>query len=102
MVSSLEAKGWYETTPVRDDPRAIVGYQPDPTRPHHPLSRLAPNGEDALAWNGFTQIGKLSWFWAKLHEGCLEQLERLSPGQWRLERIEDFEFARYRAISDFF
>jgi hypothetical protein len=102
VVCSFEAKGWYETTPARDDPKAIVGYQPDPIRPHHPFSRLAPIGEEALAWNELTPIGKLGWFWSKLHESCLGQLNRLPRDQWRVERLENFDYSSYRAVTDFF
>jgi hypothetical protein len=102
VVSSSLAKGLYASTPERIDPGSIPGFQPNPLRVHHPFSRLAPTGDEAVAWNAYTPIGKLSWYWRTLNARTMELLSQLPETHARVIRIEDFDYDTYRSLSSFF
>jgi hypothetical protein len=101
VVNSSIAKGLYATTPERIDPRAIPGYQPNPGRAHHPFGRFAPVGDEAIAWNAYTPIGKLSWYWRVLNSRTMELLEQLPETHVRVIRIEDFDYDAYQSFASF-
>lgn len=101
VVNSFSAKGLYATAPQRISPTGIPGYQPNPRRPHHPFSRLAPKGEEAIAWNAYTAIGKLAWYWRTLNTRTMELLEKLPETHGCVIRIEDFDSDTYRSFASF-
>lgn len=57
MVSSYLRKSWCRDTLLRKDKELAPGYQPVPECPNHPFSRIAPVGDEADKWEGYTTAG---------------------------------------------
>ena len=62
VVNSYLTKGWYQPALVRDDPNLPAGYQPHPSHPHHPFSRITPQGEMGKTWHQWSRVGQIACF----------------------------------------
>jgi hypothetical protein len=99
VVNSLLEKGWFAVEPARRDPRLALGYQAAPERPHHPFSRLAALGDDGERWSRLSRVGKLAYFWRRLNESALRDLEALPPEAARVQVLERLGFDAYAEIA---
>jgi hypothetical protein len=48
-----------------------------------------------------TQVGRVAWFWRAFNERILQALEELPPDSYRLVRIEDLNYSKYRELTEF-
>lgn len=94
VVNSFYHKGWYASPAVRRDPDLAPGYQENESF-HHVLARFMPSGEKFLPWNAMTRVGKLAWYWNAMNGRILEQFAALPQEHWRVEKIEELDYARY-------
>ena len=100
VVSSYLRKGWFESTPLLDDPGKPPTMQ-DVAMPHHFLGRTMPRGAEFERWRGLTRVGKIAWFWNRLNRELLEQAQRLPAGATRLQKLETLDYAAFRDLTDF-
>lgn len=102
VVTSFAKKGFYRVPYRVADPALATGYQDQRTgRVHNFFARIAPRGEEFLAWNAMSQVGKVAWFWRAWTERTLEALAGVPQEYWRIVRIEDFDYAMYRDVARF-
>ncbi|MEM9674793.1 MAG: hypothetical protein AAF992_19525 [Bacteroidota bacterium] len=101
VVNSYLQKQWYEHSVCRRDKNLAAGFQPGTREPHHSFSRLVPRGEEAEKWTSYTQVGKIAWFWRVVNESILQQFAKLPEEQYRIIRIEDFDFRKYQEVCHF-
>ena len=101
VVNSYIEKGWYAQPLVRSDLDLPPGYQPGARSRHHPLSRIAPIGPEAIRWEGYSRVGKLAWFWRSLNGRVLELFRELPETHWRVVRLEDLSLEEYHSIAVF-
>lgn len=105
VVASYLQKGWYGAPLLRADPRLAPGYQLDPEGllQNAPFSRIVPFGDDdALQWHRYTIVGKIAWYWSMLNAAVVAQFQQLPAEAWRIVRLEDMSFDRYREVARFF
>jgi len=100
VVNSFLRKGWYLTPTVRKDPDLAPSYQECESF-HHVLARIVPSGEKFLQWNGMSRIGKIAWFWNALNTRVLEKFSAIPETHWRIEKIEEFSYSRYKETTQF-
>lgn len=108
VVNSFVYKGqgrndvvqWYATPYVVKDQNLAMGYQVS-TRPHHFFGRIAPIGESFLQWNQLTRVGKLAWYWNAINSSAIEQLKKIPKSNWRVVKIEDFDYDHFLEIGLF-
>src|SRR5438552_7877661 len=48
-----------------------------------------------------TPVGKVAWFWNAYNERTLEALARLPQDSYRVVRIEDLDYQKYRELARF-
>jgi hypothetical protein len=101
VVASFLEKGWYEATHFRENPRMPAGYQPNPRQAHHPFTRLAAIGDDGERWSRLSRVGKLAYFWRRINESVLADFALLPREATRIERLEGFDFEKYREAARF-
>ena len=102
VVTSFAHKGFYRTPYLVRDPELASGYQDQsPERFFTFFARVCPRGEAFGAWNEMTQVGKVAWFWRALNERTLESLQGLPPESYRVLRIEDLDYPKYRESCEF-
>ena len=101
VVNSYLQKDWYAHKHYHENLQKASGYQPGMAEPHHSFSRMVPRGEEAQDWSDMTRVGKLAWFWRTLNQQILEQLESLPSENYRIIRIEDFDYSKYLELADF-
>lgn len=101
VINSYLQKDWYAHEVIRKDIEKASGFQPDMQEKHHSFSRLTPRGKEAHAWNGLSKVGKLAWFWRIINEAVLEQLTHIPKSQYRIIRIEDFNYEMYTELATF-
>lgn len=102
VVTSFVHKGFYRHPYNVKNPELATGYQDQsPEKFHTFLARISPRGEDFKEWNEMTRVGKVAWFWRAFNERTLELLQELPKESYRLVRIEDFDYPKYREITQF-
>lgn len=102
VVTSFAQKGFYRKPYAVQNLELASGYQDQsPDRFFTYFARIAPQGEIFRSWNGMTQVGKVAWFWKALNERALEALESLPRESYRVVRIEDLDYPKYRELSQF-
>ncbi|HEU4431524.1 MAG TPA: hypothetical protein VFT98_22375 [Myxococcota bacterium] len=101
VVNSFLHKGWYADEPARRDARLALGHQPGLPRAHHPFSRLAAFGDEGERWARLSRVGKLAYFWRRLNELSLRDLERLPREATRIQPLEQLDFDAYGALAEF-
>lgn len=102
-VASFAARGWFVETPTRSDVNLPPSYQGrEGEKARHFLGRIIPNGTEFDRWMGLTPIGRIAWFWKARNLAILHQFSQLSPSRCRIQRLEEFDFDRYREASQFF
>jgi hypothetical protein len=102
VVSSFVHKGFYGKPYLLRDPELATGYQDQsPERFFTYFARIAPRGDFFRTWNGMTQVGKVAWFWKAYNERTLALLEELPKESYRVLRIEDLDYPKYRELSQF-
>ena len=100
-VASFAVRGWF-LDPIAWRDRKQPPTIPDGANPRHFFGRNLPRGDEAFErWSKLTQLGKLGWFWVARNRAILEQLAALPPARRRWLRLEDFDYARYRAFGAF-
>lgn len=103
VVTSFVHKGFYRRPYFVKNADLALGYQDQsPEQFHTFFARLAPRGEEFEAWNRMTRVGKVAWFWRAVNERILDQLEAIPDASYRLTRIEELDFSKYRETSEFF
>ena len=102
VVTSFVHKGFFRRPYIVKNPELAAGYQDQsPEKFYTFLARISPRGEDFKTWNDMTRVGKVAWFWRAFNERTLELLQELPEESYRLVRIEDFDYPKYREISNF-
>ena len=101
VVNSYYKKGWFEHRLIRENPILAPGYQPEPQRAHHPFSRTIPRGPEAVAWDGYTRVGKIAWMWQMINRRVLEQFGHLPSANCRVVKLEDLSYPTYRELCDY-
>lgn len=102
VVSSFVHKGFYRRPYSVKNVDLATGYQDQtPEKVHTFFARIAPTGEFFRTWNEMTPVGKVAWFWRAWNERTLALLEGLPQDSYRIVRIEDFDYPKYREISQF-
>jgi hypothetical protein len=100
-VASFAVRGWF-LEPIAWRDRSKPPTIPDGANPRHFFGRNLPRGDEAFErWSRLTQLGKLGWFWATRNRAILEQFAELPPARRSWVRLEDFDYARYLAVSEF-
>jgi hypothetical protein len=100
VVRSHIGKGWYDQPIVQRRPDLALGYQTG-KHFHHFLGRITPKGDELVAWNELTRVGKLAWFWATLNQAVLDHMASIPDDRTRTYRIEDFDHATYLEFARF-
>jgi len=102
VVTSFVHKGFYRKPYAVGNLALAAGYQDQsPDRFFTYFARISPQGEYFRSWNGMTQVGKVAWFWKAYNERALEALESLPAQSYRIVRIEDLDYAKYRELAHF-
>ncbi len=102
VVTSFVHKGFYRRPYVVQNPDLPAGYQDQsPEKVHTFFARVAPRGEFLRTWNAMTQVGKVAWFWKAWNERTLELLQELPAESYRIVRIEDLDYPKYRELCAF-
>lgn len=102
VIASLYKKGWYSETLYRDDSDLAPSIQPWQQLDHHSFSRIVPNREqETEQWLRYTRIGKLAWYWRRLNEAILAQLDSIPADNHLLVRLEDLDHEKYLRIANF-
>ena len=102
VVTSFAHKGFYRKPYLVKNPELASGYQDQsPERFFTFFARICPQGEVFRTWNEMTQVGKVAWFWKAYNERTLELLQGLPPESFRVLRIEDLDYPRYRELCEF-
>lgn len=102
VVSSFVHKGFYRQPYSVWNPELAAGYQNQhPDRLFTFFARISPRGEFFRTWNAMTQVGKVAWFWKAFNERTLELLQQLPPESYRVVRIEDLDYPKYREVCEF-
>jgi hypothetical protein len=100
MVNSYLAKGWYLSEPFLANPKLAPSCQPG-MEMHHFLGRIIPTGDEYLSWLKLSRVGKLAWYWRRLNQSVLCQLDRLSVDKWIHVAIEQLDYRKYEEITSF-
>lgn len=100
VINSYIRKGWYKTPLIVDDPTKIPGHQPT-NQFHHYLGRTVPKDMDYTVWNEMPLVGKLAWYWSTVNAAILEQLKKLPPENYHIQRLEGLDYRRYQQIAEF-
>lgn len=100
VVNSYFRKGLYHHEIIREDPNLVLGYQ-DIDQIHHFLGRIVPTGEEYLRWEKLSVIGKIAWWWQTVNSNILDQFGNIPDTHWRIEKLEDLSFARYKELALF-
>ena len=102
VVTSFVHKGFYSRPYSVQNLDLAAGYQDQsPERFFTFFARISPRGEFFRAWNEMTPVGKVAWFWKAYNERTLEALEQLPPESYRLVRIEDLDYPKYKELTAF-
>jgi hypothetical protein len=102
VVTSFAHKGFYSKPYSVGNPDLAAGYQDQsPERFFTFFARISPRGEFFRTWNDMTPVGKVAWFWKAYNERTLEALEQLPQDSYRLVRIEDLDYQKYRELVPF-
>ena len=102
VVTSFVHKGFYSRPYSVQNLDLAAGYQDQsPERFFTFFARISPRGEFFRAWNEMTQVGKVAWFWKAYNERTLEALEQLPRESYRLVRIEDLDYPKYKELTAF-
>jgi len=102
VVTSFVHKGFYGKPYSVGNPDLAAGYQDQsPAQFFTFFARVSPHGEFFRTWNDMTPVGKVAWFWRAYNERTLEALEQLPPDSYRLARIEDLDYQKYRELAGF-
>lgn len=101
VVNSYITKGWYEHELIRQDDYLAPHFQPSLLLPHHSFSRIVPIGEEAERWKEYTRVGKIAWFWTYLNRSAMTQLRLIPEKYYRIVRLEDLNYPRYRQVCSF-
>jgi len=102
VVTSFVHKGFYRKPYSVKDLELAAGYQDQ--SPEHfftYFARISPRGSFFRTWNDMTQVGKVAWFWKAYNERALEAIEELPRESYRVVRIEDLDYPKYRELSQF-
>lgn len=100
VVNSYLHKGLYITPIYRSDANSALGFQ-QTDQFHHFLGRIVPSGEEFERWQAMTRVGKVAWFWSAVNQAVLQQLDELPASQYRIVRLEDFDFKAYQSLGQF-
>lgn len=102
VVTSFVHKGFYQRPYLVKDVNLATGYQDQsPEKVHTFFARIAPRGEFFHTWNAMTPVGKVAWYWRAWNERSLELLAQLPEDSYRVVRIEDFDYPKYREVAAF-
>lgn len=101
VVNSYLKKGWYEKPVLRANPNLPPSYQHPSKEFHHFLGRIVPSKDKFAQWNQMSRVGKLAWYWNALNAKVLEQFASIPETHWRIEKLEDLSYDRYREVTDF-
>jgi hypothetical protein len=102
VVTSFAHKGFYRKPYSVQNPELAAGYQDQsPERFFTYFARISPRGDFFHRWNGMSQVGKVAWFWRAYNERTLELLQQLPPESYRVVRIEDLDYPKYKELGDF-
>lgn len=100
VINSHYVKGWYQTIPPRSDFNVAPGFWPDLTANQF-FGRLMPTGEEFTHWKNLTRIGKISWWWNTLNTEVLKLLDTIPENNYRVVKIESFDYNAYKNLCDF-
>jgi hypothetical protein len=102
VVTSFVHKGFYRKPYLVRNPDLAAGYQDQsPERFFTFFARISPRGSLFEQWNEMTQVGKVAWFWRAFNERTLQALEELPRESYRLVRIEDLDYPKYKELGAF-
>jgi hypothetical protein len=101
MVNSYIQKGWYSCPLVRTNHNLPAGYQPGVKVAHHPFSRIAPVGDEALKWYKYSQVGKLAWFWRVINQRVIRLFQEIPMSNSKIVQIEDFFYEKYISMAKY-
>ena len=102
VVTSFVHKGFYDRPYSVGNPDFAPGYQDQrPNQFFTFFARISPRGEFFRTWNDMTPVGKVAWFWRAYNERTLEALARLPQDSYRVVRIEDLDYQKYRELARF-
>jgi len=102
MVNSYIQKGFYEKCLARFDYDLPAGYQPVARAVHHPFSRIAPVGDEAVMWQKYSQVGKLAWFWKVINQRALTFFQEIPKTHSKVVRLEDLSYREYHSLAGYF
>jgi len=91
VVNSMLAKGWFQEKTIKKNHSLATGLQPVYQNLHHHFSRLTPLGNDFLAWNELTPVGKCAWYWNSLNMAIHNDLKNIEPDRVRIFKLEDID-----------
>lgn len=100
VVNSFKYKNIYSNPYIINCPSQALGYQ-KVDHIHHFLGRFAPIGDFFNQWNRMTQIGRIAWYWKITNQKIFEQLEAIPGSQWRLVKLENFDYEEFLKITNF-
>ena len=102
VVSSFVHKGFYRKPYLMQNLELAAGYQDQsPERFFTYFARISPRGDFFRTWNAMTQVGRVAWFWKAYNERTLELIEALPQESYRVVRIEDLDYPKYRELTEF-
>lgn len=101
VVNSYIQKGFYKEPLARYDYNLPAGYQPGAIAIHHPFSRIAPIGEEALKWHTYSQVGKLAWFWQAINNRVLNIFQNIPRTHSKVVRLEDLSYKEYLSLTEY-
>lgn len=102
MVNSYIQKGLYKDRFVRFDYDLPAGYQPGASAVHHPFSRIAPVGDEAVRWQEYSQVGKLAWFWKVINQRALTLFQQIPKTHSKVVRLEALSYRKYHSLAGYF
>ena len=102
VIKSFINKGWYEHDFAIENSNMAPSFQPFlKIRQHHNFSRLIGYGSEFKNWSKLTQVGKLAYFYNEINNSCLNQLKQISDENYKIIKIEEFDYDNYLDLVDF-
>jgi len=102
VVTSFVHKGFYRQPYNVKHAELAAGYQDQsPEKFYTFFARVSPRGDPLRTWNNMTRVGKVAWFWNAFNKRILQLLEELPEESYKLVRIEDLDYEKYREVAAF-
>ncbi len=100
MINSYLKKEIYKQEVIINNTDKAIGNQ-NLEKFHQFLGRIVPRGDEFISWNKMTQYGKLAWWWQTVNKAIIKQFEKVPKSNQLILKIEDFDYAAYKALGDF-